>query len=64
MISVAEKLARSFDFVRVDLYAIMERIYFGELTHYPGAGTSAFEPMSFDFDLGTHWQLRKNYWTT
>lgn len=37
-IEYAEKLSAAFPFVRVDLYIIGERIYFGELTFTPAAG--------------------------
>lgn len=35
---VAEMLANEFPFVRVDLYIVKDRIYFGELTFTPAAG--------------------------
>lgn len=35
---VAEKLAKEFPFVRVDLYIVKNKIYFGELTFTPAAG--------------------------
>ena len=38
MIKVAEKLSEDFKFVRVDLYNINGRIYFGELTFTPRGG--------------------------
>ena len=34
----AEKLAKGFPFVRVDLYIVGNKIYFGELTFTPSAG--------------------------
>ena len=52
MITVAEKLASDFPFVRVDLYNINGRIVFGELTFYPWSGYVKFEPDEFDFSLG------------
>lgn len=52
MISVAEKLAADFPFVRVDLYNISGKIIFGELTFYPWSGYVRFTPDSFDFTLG------------
>ena len=52
MISLAEKLGKKFDFVRVDLYYIKNKIYFGELTHYPWSGMARFNPRKFDFELG------------
>lgn len=39
MIHVAEKLAQPFPIVRVDLYSIEERIYFGEMTFTSLGGT-------------------------
>ncbi len=38
MISVARKLSKDFIFIRVDLYSIEEKIYFGELTFFPNGG--------------------------
>ena len=35
---IAELLAKEFPFVRVDLYIIRNKIYFGELTFTPAAG--------------------------
>lgn len=52
MISLAEKLAAPFPFVRVDFYDLDTRIVFGELTFYPGNGMEPFEPVSWDYDLG------------
>lgn len=55
MLSLAARLAKGFDYVRVDLYNIGARIYFGELTHYPGSGVEKFTPQSLDFELGKYW---------
>lgn len=52
MISIAEKLSENKPFLRVDLYYINENPYFGELTFYPEAGFSGFEPEEFDLILG------------
>jgi hypothetical protein len=52
MIAVAEKLASEFNFIRVDLYSSNNRVYFGELTNFPGNGFIAYQPDSFDFELG------------
>ena len=40
MIALAERLARDTDFLRVDLYALTDRIVVGELTSYPAGGDS------------------------
>jgi len=41
MIRLAEQVSDPFDFVRVDLYEIEGRVYFGECTFSPGAGADA-----------------------
>lgn len=41
MIKIAEILSKEFKFVRVDLYNINGKIYFGELTFTPAAGLSS-----------------------
>ncbi len=38
MFKLAEKLSRNFKFVRIDLYNVDGKIYFGEYTFYPSAG--------------------------
>lgn len=52
MMDVARKLSADFPFVRVDLYNIDGKIYFGELTFYPWTGYVQFTPDEFDFTLG------------
>jgi hypothetical protein len=61
MISIAETLGQETDFVRVDLYALGDRIVFGEMTNYPGGGRLPFEPASFGHELGSWWSLPKRY---
>lgn len=52
LISVAEKLAEPFEFVRVDLYNIDGRIIFSELTFHSGGGLIPFEPKEYDRKFG------------
>lgn len=52
MIELAEKLAKGLKFVRVDFYLVNERIYFSELTFYPGGGMEEFNPEEWDYELG------------
>ena len=59
MKNVAEKLSEDFPFVRVDLYCIEDKIYFGELTFYPWTGYVQYNPDSFDYDLGKKFELRE-----
>ncbi len=42
MIQICKKLAKDIPFVRVDLYVIDEKQYFGELTFYPASGIGTF----------------------
>jgi hypothetical protein len=59
LLEVAAKLAASFVFVRVDLYAVEDRIYFGELTFYPGKGVERFHPAIYDERFGDLLDLSK-----
>ena len=52
MVTLAEKLAADISFVRVDFYEVDKRIYFGELTFFPGSGFEEFRPDEWDFALG------------
>lgn len=57
MSRIAETLAAEFPFVRVDLYNIDGKIYFGELTFYPWSGYVQFCPDSFDLEMGDRFIL-------
>lgn len=52
MIELSEKLAKNIPFVRVDWYEINKKLYFGELTFYPGSGYEEFTPEVWDEKLG------------
>lgn len=52
MIEAAKVMSKDFSFVRVDLYEINGKMYFGEMTFTPGSGSGSFEPDSVDFELG------------
>lgn len=57
MLMVAEVLSVDFPFVRVDLYYIRNKVYFGELTFYPWSGYVQFNPDEFDFILGKQFDI-------
>jgi hypothetical protein len=63
MLQLAEKLGKEFDFVRVDFYSVGNKVYFGEMTHYPGSGMGIFTPRSYDLELGKNWEIIPRYWT-
>ena len=53
MVRMARQLARGFRFVRVDLYEINGRVYFGEMTFTPtGGGFVPFIPDEADEEIG------------
>ena len=54
MLEIAHILSKDFPFVRVDLYNVDGKIYFGELTFYPWTGYVRFTPDEFDFELGNY----------
>lgn len=51
---VATILSEDFPFVRVDLYNVDNKVYFGELTFYPSSGYGKFYPDDFDLTLGKY----------
>ncbi len=57
MVALAEKLAKNIPFVRVDFYEVDGKIYFGELTLFPGCGFEEFTPEQWDETLGSWIQL-------
>lgn len=59
MIKFAEKLSKDNIFLRVDFYEINNKLYFGELTFYPGAGIEEFEPEIWDKKIGDLIELPK-----
>lgn len=52
MIEIAKKISSGFKFLRVDLYEINGRIYFGETTFFPTSGFAIFEPDDWNTKLG------------
>lgn len=59
MIKIAEKLSEDFDFVRVDLYNINGKIYFGEMTFCPASGFGVFIPEEWNYKFGSYWKQKK-----
>jgi hypothetical protein len=58
LLNVAKKLSDNFPFVRVDLYLVDSKVYFGELTFTPGSGLVRHEPESIDIELGSFIDLK------
>ena len=59
MVSIAEKLAEEFPFVRVDLYYVNGKIYFSEMTFTPAKGTLIFDDDKADFEIGEWLDISK-----
>lgn len=57
MIILAERLSAEIPFVRVDFYESNKKLYFGEMTFYPGSGFEEFTPESADFMMGEWLEL-------
>jgi TupA-like ATPgrasp len=55
LLSVAERLSSPFDFVRIDLYSVKGKTYFGEFTFTPTAGCNKFDPLHWDLYFGEKW---------
>ena len=53
MILLSRKLSEGFPHIRIDLYDINGRIYFGEYTLHHFSGTTKFEPESYDELFGS-----------
>ncbi|WP_435959255.1 ATP-grasp fold amidoligase family protein [Aerococcus urinaeequi] len=60
MINLVKILCQGFPHVRVDLYNVDGRIYFGEMTFSSTNGFQLIRPYSKNIELGNLWEL-KNY---
>ncbi len=52
MVDVARRLSKGMRHVRVDLYNVNGKIYFGELTFFHWSGMTPFEPLEWDYKMG------------
>ena len=57
MVKLAEILAEGILFNRVDFYEVNGRVYFGEMTFYPGGGMEDFNPKEWDNIIGEWLEL-------
>ena len=57
MVEIVKILAKDFAHVRVDLYNVNGRIYFGEMTFTNGGGFDRILPAEYDKVLGDLWTL-------
>ncbi len=56
--SLARKVSKGLDFIRVDFLTSGEDIYIGELTNYPMAGNFHLRPELYEAELGSGWTPR------
>src|SRR5690625_4349757 len=59
MVKIAETLCQGFSHVRVDLYNVDGKIYFGEMTFTSGGGYSLIYPEKYNYSLGKLWDLEE-----
>ena len=52
MKDICRKLSFNIPFVRIDLYVIDDKVYFGEMTFYPASGFGSFTPEPWQIKLG------------
>lgn len=57
MLDISERLSDIFPFVRVDLYEINGKVYFGETTFTPSNGLIKFHPEKYDEVFGEYLKL-------
>lgn len=60
LLKIASKLSEGINYVRVDLYSIKGKIFFGELTFHPYSGLMKFKPFEWDTKLGNLLKLPIN----
>jgi len=58
LISVARALSEGFDYIRVDLFNVENKIYFGELTPFHRKALAEITPRHWDATLGSYWDMR------
>ncbi len=52
MLKLARLISEDFPFLRIDFYSIEDKLYFGEITFFPGSGFEEFRPDEWDRKLG------------
>ena len=53
MIDIARKLSHGLPFSRIDLYEIKGKVYFGEITFFPGSARGKFRPEEWNYTFGS-----------
>ena len=59
MKEIAAKISKGMKFVRIDLYEISGKIYFGEFTFFHGGGFWPMHPEKWEYELGNLIDIEK-----
>ncbi|MCB8650998.1 ATP-grasp fold amidoligase family protein [Fusobacterium ulcerans] len=59
MLGIVKKISEDFEYIRVDLYNIEGKVYFGELTLCDGSGIAKFNPIEWDYKFGSYLEQKK-----
>lgn len=57
MLNMCSELSSAFQQVRVDLYTVNQKIYFGELTFFCGGGYTVFYPDEWNYKISEQWMI-------
>lgn len=57
MKDIARKLSKGFKHIRIDLYSINNKVYFGEMTFFHMSGFQPFRPEKWDYIFGDWFKL-------
>ncbi len=52
MLSIAQSLCQGLHHIRIDLYVVAGKVYFGEMTFFHGYGMEVYRPESFERHMG------------
>lgn len=60
MLGLCQEIGKKFKQIRIDLYLVDNKVYFGELTFFHGGGFEHFRPEEFGLQMGEYVQLSEN----
>ena len=59
IIKIAKLMQGNFEYVRIDIYLLKDKVYFGEMTFCPWSGLTSFKPKIWDNNFGYYWEKIK-----
>ena len=57
MLSISRQLSKDFEYCRVDLYEVDQKVFFGEITLHPHGGFESIDPIEYDYEWGSFLDL-------